>query len=86
MNVDLAPKDKEDLEAKVEAGYSINEEEAIRRMRDSDNFNEEFYAEVMVGEQQIIQGEVVAYTPGLMEEIRQNALTRAARGERPFGG
>lgn len=87
MNLNLAPKDEEYLKRKVEAGYYVNMAEAIRdairRMREADDFNQEFYEAVMVGERQIAKGQYKPYTPELMEEIKENSSRRAARGERP---
>lgn len=86
MNLNLAPIDEAYLKDKVEAGYYVNMAEAIRdairRMREADERDSrELYEAIMVGEQQIANGQHKPYTPALFEEIQRNADRKAAEGK-----
>jgi putative addiction module CopG family antidote len=87
MNINLAPVDEEYIKNKVEAGYYSNFAEgvrdAVRKMRERDEQYNELVAAVMLGERDIAQGNVKPYTPALMEQIKQKARAKAARGEKP---
>lgn len=87
MNIILGPIDEDYIKRKVEAGYYSNFTEgvrdAVRKMRESEEQRLELMAAVMLGERDIAQGKVKPYTPALMNEIKQQARAKAARGEKP---
>lgn len=86
MHITFAAKDEAFLKNLVEEGYYTNVTEAIRdavrRMREVyPNSNDPFVAAVMKGVRSLDEGKGVPYTRELMEQIRQEAIESAARGE-----
>ena len=86
MNILLSPELEDLVKRKVESGAYNDESEvvadALRRME-----NQERHAwlreAVGKGLQDIDQGNTVEMTPELREEMIQNAIRRAAAGEKP---
>lgn len=85
MNINLAPVDENYLKHKVEAGYYSNMTEAVRdavrRLREDDEKKARFLAAVRLGDEQIMRGETVEYTPALMDSLTQQALDNARKGK-----
>lgn len=81
MNINFPPVDDGYIKAKVESGYYSNATEmvrdAVRRMREHDDHHSRLLAAIEIGERDIAAGRTVPYTPDLLNQIEQEARTRA---------
>lgn len=87
MNINFAPIDEAYIKDKVESGCYSNATEmirdAVRKMRENDEQHSVLLAALMVGEQQVVAGQVKPYTSALFNQIKRNARAKAQRGEKP---
>ncbi len=85
MHISFAPKDEAYLKSLVEEGYYTNVSEAIRdavrRMRDAYTQHDPFVEAVTKGIRSLDAGKHIPYTLELMEQIRQEAIESAERGD-----
>jgi len=85
MHIKFSEVDDRFIKSQVEAGYYTNETElvrsAVRRMREEQERAARLNALVQQGVQDVEQGNTIAYTPELMEEILQSAIKKAGKGE-----
>lgn len=86
MNVQLPARYEYMVREKVESGrYGDASEvigDALRLMEEHDRL-QAMRAAVLIGHEQIERGEVVRYTPELLEDIRQAVLKKASEGRQP---
>lgn len=83
MNVSFAPADQDYITSKIADGIYADAEDlvrdAVRRLREADDMkNGRLMAALEIGEQDIQAGRVELYTPGLLEEIVQEARLHAS--------
>ena len=88
MNINLAPRDEQFVESKVQEGYYKSKtdviEDAVRRMREADEQRGgAVYAAIMKAEEDVTAGRVKAYTPEVEAQIRQEGRARAKAGRKP---
>lgn len=88
MNIHFPPVDENFIKAKVEDGYYSNATElvrdAVRRLREQeDSKYNRLMAALQQGRDAAKKGDVLAYTPELLDEIEQEAIQHAAEGNEP---
>ena len=87
MNVRFPEVDETYIKSKVEGGFYMNETElvrdAVRHMREEEERQVRFKAAVKIGDDQITNGQTVPYSSKLLEQITEEAIQQAARGEEP---
>ena len=87
MNVNFSEVDKTYIKSKVQAGFYTNETElvrdAVRHMREEDERRARFRAAVKMGDDQIDNGQTVAYTDELLGQITEEAMQQAEKGAKP---
>jgi len=85
MNIVFSEVDESYIRHKVGSGYYSNATElvrdAVRRLREHDEQFVRLLVALELGERDIAEGQTKPYTPQLLEEIKQRALTRAKNGE-----
>jgi antitoxin ParD1/3/4 len=84
MGVVLTPQLEELIKDKVASGdyddASAVIREALELLEERDQ-RERLLAALAIGQQQLDRGDVVEYTPGLLEQIRQEAKESARNGQ-----
>lgn len=87
MHLKFSPVDEKYIKEKVSLGFYSGETEvvkdAVRRMREEEEKMKRFQVAVRIGDQQIANGEAVAYDKDLIDQVTQNAIQRAQDGEKP---
>ena len=88
MNINFPPVDDNFIKDRIASGYYGNATElvrdAVRRLREgTETKRERLLAALQLGEEQIARGEMVRYTPELLDEITERAMERAKKGEKP---
>jgi antitoxin ParD1/3/4 len=85
MNITFSDIDESYIRHKVEIGYYSNATElvrdAVRRLRESDEHFVRLLIALELGEQDIAEKRTTPYTPELLEQIKQSALTKFRNGE-----
>ncbi len=85
MNIAFSEIDESYIRHKVDSGYYSNATElvrdAVRRLREHDEQFVRLLVALELGERDVAEGRTKPYTPQLLEEIKQRALTRAKNGE-----
>ncbi len=86
MSVTLPPHVEEMIRERVESGRYGDAiavvEEAMRRLEEHERL-ERLRALLEVGRQEELRGELITYTPELMDEIYREAAEMLLRGEEP---
>jgi len=87
MHINFSPEMENYIKAKVASGFYGNASEvirdAIRRMQGEEERLNAWKSAIAKGERQLDQGEGVPYTPALLEEITEKALT-SVHGDAPI--
>ena len=90
MRIELSDELQTYINDKVQSGLYGNGAEvirdALRHMMENDDYAErtrQLLAAVQVGADQIARGEGRLWTPELREEVKQEALQRVRKGQRP---
>lgn len=87
MQVRFATVDESYIKTMVRNGYYTTENElvrdAVRRMREQDEKRYRFLAAVQIGDGEIENGETVAYTDALLDQLTQRVLRRAVEKDTP---
>ena len=86
MNVSLAPELEAMIRERVESGRYTNASEVVQealRLLEEHEKVEHLRSLLAVGLEQARRGELVEFTPELMEDIRRRAHERFLRGEEP---
>ena len=86
MNVSLTPQLETMIQQRVASGRYNNASEVVRealRLLEEREQVEHLRSLLAVGLEQARRGEVVAFTPELMEDISRRAHERFLRGEEP---
>jgi len=84
MNVNLTPRLEAMVRQKVEAGLYNNASEVVRaalRLMDEQDRMEQLRAAVALAEGQVRRGEIVEWTPDLMERLKRQATENARQGK-----
>jgi antitoxin ParD1/3/4 len=85
MNIIFSEVDESYIRHKVESGYYSNATEmvrdAVRRLREQDEQFVRLLVALELGERDIAEERTKSYTPQLLEDIKQRALTKARNGE-----
>ena len=78
MHVNLSPEMEGFVKSKVETGFYGNATEvirdALRRMQAEDTRLAAWKSAVKVGDDQLDQGDGIAYTPGALKDITDSAM------------
>ena len=86
MNMKLAPQTEELVKEKVASGRYGDENaviyEALLALDDQERLAA-LRAAIAIGDEEIERGEVVPYTPELLEEIKRNAEKKLREGRMP---
>ena len=86
MNVTLPPQYEALIREKVETGDYLDAsavvEEALRLLEERDKLAR-LRAAIAVAEEQVARGEVVAWTPELHAQVREEAIRNVRAGKRP---
>ena len=88
MHIEFAEIDKEFIKQSVQNGYYRSESEAVRdavrRAREEAETKREWLFEALrSGDADIATGKTHAYSQNLFEQIKQDAIKHAAKGEKP---
>ena len=87
MNINFAPVDEQFIKKSVEGGLYSNANElvrdAVRRLRESEERHVQLMAALRLGEDDVAAGRTRTYSKGLMQSVRERAISRAASGEKP---
>ena len=85
MHVNLSPEMEGFVKSKVETGFYGNATEvirdALRRMQAEDTRIAAWKAAVKVGDDQLDQGEGIAYTPDALKNITESAISAMHNGQ-----
>ncbi|MEM6602826.1 MAG: hypothetical protein AAF621_02140 [Pseudomonadota bacterium] len=87
MHIRFSDIDDAFIKETVEQGFYLSETElvrdAVRRMREwmKGEHSNRFKEAVAKGQQEIVEGKTVTYTPDLMRQIKQEAIKKAESGE-----
>lgn len=87
MHIRFAQADQNFITAQAQQGFYANETEvvrdAVRRLREQREAQQSrFYQAVVKGLEQVEQGQAIPFSRELMAEINQQAITKAASGEK----
>ena len=86
MNVSLTPQLEATIHERVESGRYASASEVVRealRLLEERERLEHLRSLLQVGLEEAQRGELIEFTPELMEEIAQRARERVQRGEEP---
>lgn len=87
MHINFSEADENFIRHQIQNGSYINETElirdAVRRLREENEKKKRFVESVILGDNQIENGETVLFTKELLENITQRAKLRMAKGEKP---
>ena len=85
MHVNLSPEMEGFVKSKVETGFYGNATEvirdALRRMQAEDTRLAAWKSAVKVGDDQLDQGDGIAYTPGALKDITDSAISAMHSGK-----